>query len=811
MPEDPHRRADSPPATLNGSSHTLASSPQHVLNSLSSSATIRRFVKGVRDHANGGAISSSAPTLTKESLISIHSPSSLMASSLPSSSSTASSSSSLSSGLTSPFPPSSTSSHKYDGGRRHSWARAVWRLLWRLLVLAASSLTFLVVLRLVLRRLDIWSGPDGHEHPAGARIVHAAKSSGWLSQFTRANAGGAHGGAGGDTSLVVLMPFIADDLPHILQGMKHWAELGPVCDPSQSLHLGLRFYFSRTRAEYDAQGLPYLENMMQPEAAIMANVAACFESVETIFADLTLAEDGYPEGPSNMFFKLLIHQAASLLAPFTHLYWMEWDVKPVRPYWVEKLYDLTLHDEFWMKGGRYRGRAFDEVVKDSSSWGWVGHLNGNAVYKLHDPVFLSFLQLTVEREPPSHFWKPFDIAMWRTLCDFPYSWHFYQSYGDKFQTTTAIQHHGFTGTDEEFADVVAHQPNVFLIHGDSRSAGQSKYLKKFKDGVPQTNGTIAWLDEVSPAMRVSIMLRTYKSDFPFASLALQSAQRYFPGALELVVVVPEEDAQAARQQLPSNIVLYAEARQLHNDHIQQKLTKLLAERYCQGDYIFHLDSDVVFHRPVLRRDLFIFDKPIITFDRYDNVEAIEYRHVQQLIEAGHVNASVTIRRWQQGTAFALGQQVDFDFRRSNDHIYHRRVYADARAHIERIHGMTLAAFLDTREGKVHFSDSGEAVTDLTRLFSDFNYLGAYQYYHRPESMSWTYLGTDAPPPYALPYAYTSIRPDLLCQGNSRLHRGGGPHNENLLNAQLAILQRIVGGASRGCHEIKGFIASQAFT
>ena len=158
---------------------------------------------------------------------------------------------------------------------------------------------------------------------------------------------------------------------------------------------------------------------------------------------------------------------------------MEWDVKPVRPFWLDKVYDLTLHDDFWMKGGRYRGRAFDEVIKDSSSWGWVGHLNGNSLYKLHDPSFIAFLQLTMEREPPSHFWKPFDIAMWRTLCDFPYSWHFYQTFGDKFQTTTAMQHLGFTGTDEEFDAVIQHQPNVFLIHGDRNSAGLSKYLAKF--------------------------------------------------------------------------------------------------------------------------------------------------------------------------------------------------------------------------------------------------------------------------------------------------------------------------------------------
>ena len=481
---------------------------------------------------------------------------------------------------------------------------------------------------------------------------------------------------------------------------------------------------------------------------------------------------------------------------------MEWDVKPIRQYWVDKLFDLTLRDDFWVKGGRYRGRAFDEVIKDSTSWGWVGHLNGNSLYKLHDPHFLAFLQLTVEREPPSHFWKPFDIAMWRTLVDFPYSWHLYQTYGEQFQTTTAVQHLGFTGTDQQFADVIHHSPHVFLIHGDRGSAGLSKYLLKFKDGVPQTNLSIAWSDEVHPAMRLSIFLRASAVDFPFAALALQSAQRYVPGALEYVVVVPEEDAAAARQALPSNIVLYAEPRQLQDDVAQAKLTTLHAEQYCMGDYIFHLGTDVVLHRPVLRRDLFMFDQPILPFDRYRNLQWREdARKEKQRQEKTEPQPLVLadaplIHQWQAGTSFALGREVEFEFSRSNDHLYHRSVYADARAHIEGLHGMSLSAFLDRKDVWLQATSTGGAEE---RLFSHFNYLGAFLYYQRPAAMSWTYLGVDEAPQHALPYAFTVIRPDIVCQGSSRLHRL--TQSTASQQSQLAIMKRIVGGSSSGCTEL----------
>ena len=647
--------------------------------------------------------------------------------------------------------------------------------------------------------------------------------------------------------LVVLVPLIAEDVPRVMAGIRKWAALGPVCDTSQELPMALRFLYSRTREHYDALSLPYLEQMMAQEAIVVARVSSCFQSIETIFSELREEQDGYPEGPSHMFFKLLIHQHATLLQPFSHgqpaltasahalvhvrlpcppclclpcgpslwcvcvvsVYWMEWDVKPIRAYWAEKLFDLTLHDEFWVKGGRYRGRAFDEVIKDSSSWTWVGHLNGNALYRLHDDDFNAFLQLTVEREPPSHYWKPFDIAMWRTLVDFPYNWHLYQTYGDRFQTTAAMQHLGFTGTDEEFATVVHHSPNVFLIHGDRGSAGLSKYLVKFKDGVPSTNTTVQWSDEVSPAMRVSVFIRTAEPEFPFAALAIQSAQRFLAGALEYVVVVPEADAAAARQALPGNIVLYEEKKVVKEEAVQAKLTKLQAELYCMGSYIFHLDADVVLYRPVLRRDLFIFHRPILRFDRYENLQWLEEERFMKQQHAKAEQGDDPLddplpRQWQEGTSYALGQKVEFEFSRSNDHLYPRSVYAEARAHIERLHGMSLPAFLDTREAWLRFDSAGGVSTQMQRLFSDFNYLGAFLYYQQPQAMSWTYLGVDKPPVHALPYAFTSIRPDVVCQGDLELHRPWAKRKV-ALQSQVSIMQRIVNHGAH-CSELHKFVA-----
>lgn len=144
------------------------------------------------------------------------------------------------------------------------------------------------------------------------------------------------------------MPFITADVPHIKAGITHWAELGPACRRTDVPHTSLRFFHSRNREYYDAEGGPDLAAWMQSQPAVVRNVLPCFRDVDLIFANLTNAEDGYPEGPSNMFFKLILELAAPLLPQFTHIYWMEWDVQPIRAMWIDKLYELAGDPEFWV-------------------------------------------------------------------------------------------------------------------------------------------------------------------------------------------------------------------------------------------------------------------------------------------------------------------------------------------------------------------------------------------------------------------------------------------------------------------------------
>jgi hypothetical protein len=564
--------------------------------------------------------------------------------------------------------------------------------------------------------------------------------------------------------LVVVIPFISADIPRLTEGIRKWAALGPVCNWRQEdvqRRVALRFYHSQSAAAYELERSAYIERWMRLERVIAENVLPCFDSVHTMFAELTPAQDGYPEGPSNMFFKLMLDHSHSLLRSFSHVYWMEWDVRVVRRHFVDALYGITVQGGFWMKGSRYGGGGFDDIIQDRSSWDWVGHLNGNALYKLHDPQFERFLELVMEREPPSAFWKPFDVAIWKTLHDFPYSWHLYQKYGGQFQTTTIVQHVGFQGRPGEAAQLVAADPTVHLVHGDGESAGKAKWYAKFGAGANTDKmGKGDVID--SSLLRISVFVRSAAEDLPFATAALLSAKRYMPGALEYVIVVPVQDYAKAKAELPEFVTLQPELELLHSQVVQRKLTTLSADRYCRGAFIFHLEADVVLFRPVLKRDLFIYHKPIVTLDT-----------------------------WSNGSSLTVGNGVDLDFSRSANRVYPRSVYAAARQHAEAQHNESFQQFLSHRENELR-NRKDISANEADKALNEFNYLGAYIYLHHPDVVSWAYVGHESPPQHSLPYAYTPVCPTFSYHGQARLRN----------DRQLAILSSIAAGHHSDCNELQ---------
>jgi hypothetical protein len=89
--------------------------------------------------------------------------------------------------------------------------------------------------------------------------------------------------------------------------------------------------------------------------------------------------------------------------------------------------------------------------------------------------------------------------------------------------------------------------------------------------------------EIIPAaLKLSVLVRTFSRDVEAAAVALQSAKRFLPNALEFVVVVPEPDLAQAREALPDFAVVKGEPILMPDQSMQQKYTKLMGDtvRVC---------------------------------------------------------------------------------------------------------------------------------------------------------------------------------------------------------------------------------------
>lgn len=385
--------------------------------------------------------------------------------------------------------------------------------------------------------------------------------------------------------------------------------------------------------------------------------------------------------------------------------------------------------------------------------------------------------------------------MWKVLNSLPYSWHMYQTYIGRFKHTEVIRHVGFTVSESDMMSMLTQFPDTYLVHGNGASAGTYKYQAKFKDGVPQTNGTIYWNGEISPATSLSILLRTFSDDFAFAAKALASARLYIPHAIEFVVVVPQNDEAAARANIsffPAWTTIIAEPKLLDDGHMQQKYTKLMADTYCKGKFILHLDSDVVFVKQMQVQDILFLGKPILEFARYTELPE-------------------KVSMWRQGTAVALARDdVTFEFSRDNTHVYPRELYKAAREFIFVTHKETLETHKETLVrflGKFkprHMDLMGEPKGTL--FFSDFNFLGAFAYYLRPDLLSFFQVGAGELPVHAEPYGFSVVLPQRTCQGNARFFCGkfGNPARPDLVKRQLELLE-LVGSGKAHCSAVEGFL------
>lgn len=158
---------------------------------------------------------------------------------------------------------------------------------------------------------------------------------------------------------------------------------------------------------------------------------------ETVVAPY-LQENEYPKGPSVQFYKIFLDtDVRSHFECYDAVAIIEWDVTVAHDQSFERLYNAAFDDgePFWVKGSILAGTNFHGTAAVTDNWRVLGHINGNAIYNNTDTAFVDFIKYTLDRW---NYDYSYDVALWATIADFPYSWPLWQRYYKKFVATNLV-------------------------------------------------------------------------------------------------------------------------------------------------------------------------------------------------------------------------------------------------------------------------------------------------------------------------------------------------------------------------------------
>lgn len=112
-------------------------------------------------------------------------------------------------------------------------------------------------------------------------------------------------------------------------------------------------------------------------------------------------------------------------------------------------------------------------------------------------------------------------------------------------------------------------------------------------------------------MTTSIFIKSFPKDFGWLAYCLKSIHRFSSQFSEIVVVIPEGSDLPLTQEKVVKIPEPDSGNGMHGSgYVTQQLAKISADKYCSGDQICFVDSDVIFTRPVTPDDLMVDGKPL---------------------------------------------------------------------------------------------------------------------------------------------------------------------------------------------------------
>ena len=271
--------------------------------------------------------------------------------------------------------------------------------------------------------------------------------------------------------IVVVMPFVAEELERLTANLGSWRDGGgaePCAASAEAAGAGGAAAEAPTSASVDLMLYaaeppthPALRRWSAPplRRLLPGGSSRCFGSVFVRHANLSQAEKYYiggwvNTGPNHLFYNLFFD-------PWVHerydvMLWMETDMVPVRPRWLGRVAE----EARWPRGYWRKGPAQQPALTHAMVSTHHYHMNSAGLYRLGQPCFVELMRRVAAEHPGA----PHDVSTHLFLHE-PRHFPIWQQHAHRFLYTDLVQNR----LDEwSLDDIRQLSPDTVFVHGKLR-------------------------------------------------------------------------------------------------------------------------------------------------------------------------------------------------------------------------------------------------------------------------------------------------------------------------------------------------------
>jgi FkbM family methyltransferase len=471
----------------------------------------------------------------------------------------------------------------------------------------------------------------------------------------------------------------------------------------------------------------------------------CFDQATRLTAGAEI--DGWPEG-ANYFFRIAASWVEQQGGRCPYYMWLEPDAIPLREGWLDQIVAEYLRAKRPFMGDRVQVGDIPLHMSGVGIYPSPLHRFSGEAYRAAEIAFdmagkdqivpQAFFTKLIE-----HAWKHPGFTMkdeLRTQIR-PEAVLFHAS---KDGSLIDILRDSSTQSRQQIADRSAVQVSGPAPNGLSgREVGATSLPHKPQSEVYAGSSPVQ-------AATCDIFIRTYPGDYQWLNYCLRSINKFASGFRKTWIVSPSPWISSTEVDEIDWRVMNDET---EDGYLAQQITKLYADVITdyQSDYILHVDSDVIFTRPVTPQEFLHNGKVVWYYTPYNQIET----------------------PWQPITEKFLGQKVEYEFMRRLPIMVPRWLYPRLREACHHLHRQVISDYIKTQP---------------TRAFSEFNALGAYAWTYHRNLIQWVDTTGDhtMPEPVARQFhSWSGLTPEVK-QEIEKILGGDAPcSEEKKLNSAIS--------------------------